>query len=72
MTPDEMSQLVVKMRDGSQFTASREVSKTLRKQALSASIAGAGAIDYWGNPSKIKQSIAGVGSVTSRGVKRSP
>lgn len=34
MTPDEMSQLVVKMRDGSQFTASREVSKTLRNQAL--------------------------------------
>ena len=34
MTPDEMSQLVVKMRDGTQFTASREVSKTLRNQAL--------------------------------------
>ena len=34
MAPDEMSQLVVKMRDGSQFTASREVSKTLRNQAL--------------------------------------
>jgi two-component system, LytTR family, response regulator len=34
MTPDEMSQLVVKMRDGSQFTASREVSKQLRNQSL--------------------------------------
>ena len=34
MTPDEMSQLVVKMRDGSQFTASRDVSKALRGQAL--------------------------------------
>ena len=34
MTPDEMSQLVVKMRDGSQFTASREVSKALRNQAI--------------------------------------
>jgi two-component system, LytTR family, response regulator len=34
MTPDDMSQLVVKMTDGSQFTASREVSKTLRNQSL--------------------------------------
>jgi two-component system, LytTR family, response regulator len=34
MTPDEMSQLVVKMRDGTQFTASRDVSKQLRNQAL--------------------------------------
>ena len=39
---------------------------------LSASIAGAGSIDYWGNPTKIKQSVAGVGSVTSRGDKRAP
>ena len=36
-------------------------------EELSASIAGAGAIDYWGNPPKVKQSIAGVGSVTNRG-----
>lgn len=39
-------------------------------EELSASIAGAGAIDYWGNPPKVKQSIAGVGSVTSRGDRR--
>ena len=41
-------------------------------EELTASIAGAGAIDYWGNPPKIKQSVAGVGSVTNRGDKRSP
>jgi two-component system, LytTR family, response regulator len=34
MTPDEMSQLVVKMQDGSEFTASREVSKILRNQSI--------------------------------------
>jgi two-component system LytT family response regulator len=34
MTPDETSQLIVKMRDGSKFTASREVSKQLRSQAI--------------------------------------
>jgi two-component system, LytTR family, response regulator len=34
MTPDEMSQYVVKMQDGTQFTASREVSKLLRSQSL--------------------------------------
>jgi two-component system LytT family response regulator len=34
MTPDESSQLVVKMRDGTQITASREVSRKLRDQAL--------------------------------------
>jgi two-component system, LytTR family, response regulator len=34
MTPDDMSQLVVKMQDGTEFTASREVSKTLRSQSL--------------------------------------
>lgn len=34
MTPDDMSQLVIKMRDGSLFTASREVSKQLRSQSL--------------------------------------
>ena len=34
MTPDESSQLVVKMRDGTQITASRDVSKKLRDQAI--------------------------------------
>jgi two-component system LytT family response regulator len=34
MTPDESSQLVVKMRDGTQITASRDVSRKLRDQAL--------------------------------------
>jgi two-component system, LytTR family, response regulator len=34
MTPDESSQLVVKLLDGSRFTASREVSKELRSQSL--------------------------------------
>lgn len=34
MTPDDASQLVVKLRDGSRFTASREVSKELRAQSL--------------------------------------
>jgi len=34
MTPDESSQLVVTMRDGTRITASREVSKKLRDQAI--------------------------------------
>lgn len=34
MTPDENSQLVVLMRDGTRLTASREVSKKLREQSL--------------------------------------
>ncbi|HTM59210.1 MAG TPA: LytTR family DNA-binding domain-containing protein [Burkholderiales bacterium] len=34
MTPDENSRLVVKMRDGTQLTASREMSKKLREQSL--------------------------------------
>jgi two-component system LytT family response regulator len=34
MTPDDNSQLVVQMRDGNRFTASREVSKDLRGQSL--------------------------------------
>ena len=34
MTPDENSQLVVQMQDGSRFTASREVSKKLREQSI--------------------------------------
>jgi two-component system, LytTR family, response regulator len=34
MTPDEMSQYVVKMTDGTMFTASRDVSKLLRSQSL--------------------------------------
>ncbi|MDT9000974.1 LytTR family DNA-binding domain-containing protein [Paucibacter sp. APW11] len=34
MTPDENSQFVVQMRDGSRFTASREVSKKLREQSI--------------------------------------
>ncbi|MBV8603433.1 MAG: response regulator transcription factor [Pelomonas sp.] len=34
MTPDESSQLVVLMRDGTRFTASREVSKKLREQSI--------------------------------------
>lgn len=34
MTPDENSQLVVQMRDGTRFTASREVSRRLREQSL--------------------------------------
>jgi two-component system, LytTR family, response regulator len=34
MTPDENSQLVVLLRDGSRITANREVSKMLREQSL--------------------------------------
>ncbi len=34
MTPDEMSQYVVKMSDGTSFTASRDVSKLLRSQSI--------------------------------------
>jgi len=34
MTPDESSQFVVRLRDGSSVTASREVSKQLRAQSL--------------------------------------
>jgi len=34
MTPDESSQLVVRMRDETRFTASREVSKKLREQSI--------------------------------------
>ena len=34
MSPDENSQLVVQMRDGTRFTASREVSKRLREQSI--------------------------------------
>lgn len=34
MKPNDASQLVVKMRDGTQVTASREVSKKLREQSL--------------------------------------
>ncbi|PTT89176.1 DNA-binding response regulator [Pelomonas sp. HMWF004] len=34
MTPDENSQLVVQLRDGSRITANREVSKMLREQSL--------------------------------------
>jgi two-component system LytT family response regulator len=34
MTPDENSQLVVQMRDGTRLTASREVSKKLREQSI--------------------------------------
>ncbi len=34
MTPDENSQLVVLMRDGTRITASREVSKKLREQSI--------------------------------------
>lgn len=34
MTPDEMSQYVVKMSDGTSFTASRDVSKLLRNQSI--------------------------------------
>jgi two-component system, LytTR family, response regulator len=34
MTPDESSQLVVQLRDGSRFTASRDVSKQLRADSL--------------------------------------
>jgi len=34
MTPDESSQLVVRMRDDTRFTASREVSKKLREQSI--------------------------------------
>jgi two-component system LytT family response regulator len=34
MTPDENSQLVVQMRDGTRITASREVSKRLREQSI--------------------------------------
>ncbi|RZI93859.1 MAG: response regulator transcription factor [Rubrivivax sp.] len=34
MTPDENSQLVVQLRDGTRITANREVSKMLREQSL--------------------------------------
>lgn len=34
LTPDENSQLVVQLRDGSRITANREVSKMLREQSL--------------------------------------
>jgi two-component system LytT family response regulator len=34
MTPDDQSRLVLKMRDGTQITASRDVSKKLREQSL--------------------------------------
>jgi len=34
MTPDDNSQLVVQMRDGTRITASREVSKKLREQSI--------------------------------------
>jgi two-component system, LytTR family, response regulator len=34
MTPDESSQLVLRLRDGSQATASREISKQLRADSL--------------------------------------
>jgi two-component system, LytTR family, response regulator len=34
MAPDEMSQYVVKMSDGTSFTASRDVSKLLRSQSI--------------------------------------
>jgi two-component system LytT family response regulator len=34
MSPDENSQLVVQMKDGTRFTASREVSKKLREQSI--------------------------------------
>jgi len=34
MTPDDQSRLVLKMRDGSQITASRDMSKKLREQSL--------------------------------------
>lgn len=34
MTPDENSQLIVQLRDGSRITANREVSKMLREQSL--------------------------------------
>jgi two-component system LytT family response regulator len=34
MTPDENSRLVVRMRDGTQITASREMSKKLREQSI--------------------------------------
>jgi two-component system LytT family response regulator len=34
MTPDENSQLVVQMRDGTRITANRDVSRRLREQSL--------------------------------------
>ena len=34
MTPDDNSQLIVQMRDGTRLTASREVSKKLREQSI--------------------------------------
>lgn len=34
MTPDENSQLIVQLRDGTRITANREVSKMLREQSL--------------------------------------
>lgn len=34
MTPDENSQLIVQLRDGTRITANREVSKLLREQSL--------------------------------------
>ena len=34
MTPDEQSRLILRMRDGTQITASRDVSKRLREQSI--------------------------------------
>jgi two-component system LytT family response regulator len=34
MVPDENSQLVVRMTDGTRITANREVSKRLREQSI--------------------------------------
>ncbi|MEJ6006244.1 response regulator [Paucibacter sp. AS339] len=34
MTPDDNSQLIVQMQDGTRFTANREVSKKLREQSI--------------------------------------
>jgi two-component system LytT family response regulator len=34
MTPDDSSQLVLRLRDGTQVTASREISKQLRADSL--------------------------------------
>jgi Putative auto-transporter adhesin, head GIN domain len=43
--------------------------KVWATEELSVSIAGAGSVDYWGRPKSMKQSIAGVGSISDKGEK---
>lgn len=43
--------------------------KVWATEELSVSIAGAGSVNYWGRPKVMKQSIAGVGSISDKGEK---